>query len=61
MLIRNEEEKDWNAVRALNPTAFETPAEANLGDALRQQARPVVSIVATSCFHPLVSPAILNE
>jgi putative acetyltransferase len=46
MLIRNEEEKDWNAVRALNIAAFETPAEANLVDALRQQAWPVASIVA---------------
>ena len=46
MLIRSEEKKDWSAVRALNTAAFETPAEANLVDTLRQQARPVVSLVA---------------
>src|SRR5437867_4857527 len=46
LLIRTEEEKDWAAVYALNAAAFETPAEANLVDALRQQAGPVVSLVA---------------
>jgi putative acetyltransferase len=46
MLIRTEEEKDWAAVYALNAAAFETPVEANLVDALHQQARPVVSLVA---------------
>ena len=69
-LIRNEEEKDWAAVHALNVAAFETQAEANLVDALRQQARPVISLVsvenikrlsATSCFRRLNSPAIPNS
>jgi putative acetyltransferase len=46
MLIRNEEETDWGAVHALDAAAFETPAEADLVDALRQQASPVVSLVA---------------
>ena len=46
MLIRTKKEKDSAAVHALNVAAFETPAEANLVDALRQQARPVVSLVA---------------
>ena len=46
MLIRAEEQQDWDAVHALNASAFETPAEANLVDTLRQQARPLVSLVA---------------
>ncbi len=46
MHIRNEQERDWAFVHALNVAVFETAAEANLVDALRQQARPVVSLVA---------------
>jgi putative acetyltransferase len=46
MLIRAEGEKDWAAVHAVNASAFETPAEARLVDALREQAQPVVSLVA---------------
>ena len=33
-------------MHAVNVAAFETPAEANLVDALREQAQPVVSFVA---------------
>lgn len=33
-------------MRAVNASAFETPAEARLVDALRGQAQPVVSLVA---------------
>jgi putative acetyltransferase len=44
----------------VNATAFETPVEANLVDALRQQARPVVSLVAednqTVVGHIMFSP-----
>jgi putative acetyltransferase len=46
MLIRAEEKNDWFAVHAVNVAAFESPVEANLVDALREQARPVVSLVA---------------
>jgi putative acetyltransferase len=46
VLIRPEEEKDWIAVHALNAAAFESPAEADLVDVLRQQARPLISLVA---------------
>jgi len=64
LLIRTEEEKDWAAVYALNAAAFETPAEANLVDALRQQARPVVSLVAddnqTVVGHMMFSPVSLT-
>ena len=46
MLIRAEKENDRDAVYALNVSAFETPSEANLVDTLREQAQPVVSLVA---------------
>jgi putative acetyltransferase len=46
MLIRGEEQRDWAAVRAVNVSAFETPAEANLVDDLREHATPLVSLVA---------------
>ena len=63
-LIRIEEEKDWAAVHVLNVAAFETPAEANLVDALRQQARPVVALVAKEnravVGHIMFSPVVLS-
>ena len=46
MLIRAEEKKDWASVHAVNASAFEAPAEADLVDTLRDQAQPVVSLVA---------------
>ncbi len=46
MLIRAEEQRDWAAVHAVNVSAFETAAEANLVDALREQAQPLVSLIA---------------
>ena len=46
MLIRSEEQRDWAAVHAVNASAFETPAEANLVDDLREHATPLVSLVA---------------
>ena len=46
MLIRAEEHRDWAAIHAVNVSAFETPAEANLVDTLREHAQPLVSLVA---------------
>lgn len=64
MLIRSEEEKDWAAVHALNASVFATPAEADLVDALREQAQPVVSIIAqdneTIVGHIMFSPVLLS-
>ena len=64
MLIRNEEDRDRSAVHALNVAAFETAAEADLVDALRQQARPLVSLVAEEggavVGHIMFSPVELN-
>lgn len=46
MLVRPEKESDWDAVQAVNVSAFETQSEANLVDALRDQVQLVVSLVA---------------
>ncbi len=46
MSIRAEKEGDRDAVRAVNTSAFETSAEADLVDALRQRAQLVISLVA---------------
>jgi putative acetyltransferase len=46
MQIRDEEKNDWPGVHSVNVAAFESPAEANLVDALREQARPFISLVA---------------
>ena len=46
MLIRAEKKDDQDDVFAVNGSAFETPAEATLVNVLREQAQPVVSLVA---------------
>ncbi len=46
MLIRDEEERDWFAVHDLNTASFDTPAEALLVDALREQLKPILALVA---------------
>jgi len=64
MLIRGEERGDWALVHAVNESAFPTPAEANLVDALREQAEPLVSLVAEDhgaiVGHILFSPVSLS-
>jgi putative acetyltransferase len=46
MIIRLEEVEDFQAVRTVNVSAFETPAEANLVEVLRNEAHPYISLVA---------------
>ena len=64
MLIRTEEETDRAAVHDVNAAAFETPAEAQLVDALREEAQPVVSLVAEDngkiVGHIMFSPVSLS-
>ncbi|MCP3959870.1 MAG: N-acetyltransferase [bacterium] len=61
--IRPEIEDDAAAVRAVNEAAFDSPAEANLVAVLREQARPVISLVAEDAGevvgHILFSPVTL--
>lgn len=63
MLIRPEEEQDRLAIHALNVCAFGSTAEADLVDALRARARPLVSLVAEDggaiVGHILFSPVSL--
>ena len=64
MLIRAEEEKDWAAVQVVNTCAFETSAEARLVTRLREEAKPVVSLVAEAdgeiVGHIIFSPVSLS-
>jgi len=64
MLIRAEEQLDRAGVRAVNVSAFETALEANLVDALRDQAEPIVSLVAEDdgviVGHIMFSPVSLS-
>lgn len=64
VLIRAEEKNDVSGVHAVNTTAFETHSEADLVDALREQASPVVSLVADQdgviVGHIMLSPVTLS-
>ncbi len=64
MIIRAEELKDQFAVYAVNQSAFETPAEADLVDILRKEAHPIVSLVAEEngaiIGHIMFSPVSLS-
>jgi putative acetyltransferase len=65
MLIRAERDTDRAAIHTVNAAAFPTPAEADLVDALRQQAHPLVSLVAERdgaiLGHILFSPVTLED
>lgn len=63
--IRPEQPADEAAIRALNLAAFETSTEADLVDALRAQAEPLISLVAVDdgaiVGHILFSPVTLAD
>jgi putative acetyltransferase len=63
MRIRPESETDGAAIRAVNEAAFETPAEADLVEALRRKNVSLVSLVAEAegevVGHILFSPVTL--
>lgn len=65
MLIRPENNDDHAAIHDVVAAAFETPAEARLVDALRDQARPILSLVAELdrhiVGHILFSPVTLDD
>jgi putative acetyltransferase len=62
--IRTEKATDRDAVYAVNVAAFPTPAEAGLVDALREQARSLISLVAEDhgniVGHIMFSPVSLS-
>lgn len=64
MLIRSERDNDKTAIYNVNVAAFETPAEADLVDALREQAQPIVSLIAEDgeaiVGHIMFSPVSLS-
>ncbi len=64
MQIRLEKERDRRAVHAVNCSAFETGAEADLVDLLREQAAPHISLVAEDkgsiIGHIMFSPVSLS-
>jgi putative acetyltransferase len=63
MIIRDERPVDVDSIRAVNLTAFETSTEADLVDALRRRATPLISLVAQDganvVGHILFSPVTL--
>ncbi len=66
MIIREERQGDADRIRAVNLAAFETATEADLVNALRERATPLISLVAEDdadiIGHILFSPVTLaNE
>jgi putative acetyltransferase len=65
MHIRPERTGDIGDIRQVNLSAFETATEADLVDALREQARPILSLVAEDgpviVGHILFSPVTLSS
>lgn len=63
LLVRPERGVDITAIRAVNQAAFETSTEADLVDALREHAAPVISSVAdvegSVVGHIMFSPVML--
>ena len=64
MHIRAERPDDVPAIRVVNLSAFETSAEADLADLLRQQETPIISLVAEDdgaiVGHIVFSPVTLE-
>lgn len=62
--IRPERPADFASVHRVNEAAFGTSTEANLVDALRQQADPIISLVADAdgsiVGHLLLSPVTVS-
>ncbi len=65
MIVRPERPADRDAVRRVHVTAFTTPEEADLVDALRAGADPLVSLVAEEAGevvgHVMFSPVTLPD
>lgn len=63
LIIRAETDADYSAVHKVNERAFDRPGEADLVDALRENARPYISLVAESdgeiVGHIFFSPVLI--
>jgi len=64
ILIRPEQPEDIAAIHQINEQAFDSPAEANLVDALRRNGNAVLSLVAEEngrvIGYILFSPAVID-
>jgi len=64
MEIRAESIRDQSRIRLIHESAFDTPAEADLVDSLREQAASLISLVAEQngevVGHVLFSPVTLE-
>jgi putative acetyltransferase len=64
-LIRRETPQDIPAIRRVNEAAFDTSVEANIVDALRDRAAPIISLVAVVddriIGHIIFSPMTLQS
>lgn len=64
MQIRTEKQADKVSVRRVNESAFEETTEADLVDALREQAQSIISLVADDrgeiVGHIMFSPVALT-
>ena len=64
-IIRPEQPADIPGIHHVNRTAFETPLEADLVDAVRQRAQPTISLVAAMeeevVGHIFFSPVSLSS
>ncbi len=65
MIVRTEKPEDIQKIRSVNRQAFETDAEANIVDALRNSGTPLISLVAEEgddiAGHILFSPVTLED
>lgn len=65
MRIRPALPSDHDAIRAVNRAAFGSEVEANLVDALRREASPIISLVAddegTVIGHVMFSPVSIDD
>lgn len=63
--IRTEREEDYSDVRKVNELAFGQSSEANLVEALRERARPYISLVAADdekiVGHIFFSPVMIQS
>ena len=65
MIIRSERQEDIPKIRSVNMQAFETDAEANIVDTLRNSGVSLISLVAEEVddivAHILYSPVSIED